>query len=266
MIKIYLKGGLGNQLFQYAYGRAESIRKNIRLVLDLSDLIYPLYLRKKETPRELGLHHFNIQAEIYKPKSNPIIKQFVRKAYEWLVKRERGFQNEKYFKDIIPTLRKDLTLKNPLATEAYKVADQITRDHHATSLHIRRGDYTIDEAALQYHGKCDEAYYLKAIDVLTKKTGFSPSIYIFSDDIEWVMKNISFPVQTTFVSNPGIADYEELYLMSICRHNIIVNSTFSWWGAWLNVNPEKIVITPSHWVLGSGVDVHEIIPAEWTKI
>lgn len=265
MIKVYVKGGLGNQLFQYAYGRAESLRKKTSLCIDTSDLLYPVYFREKETPRNFTLQHFNIQAEVISPKMNPYLKQIFRKLYEWVTKKERGYQSEKYFKDHEKAIRDDLKIITPLSSQTCVFLQKISSDSNSVSIHIRRGDYVKDQKAIIFHGEFDMDYYNRAVRKIIDTKDIKPSLYIFSDEIEWVKNNLKFDYPTVYVSG-NICDYEELYLMSQCKHNIIANSTFSWWGAWLNQNPEKIVIAPSRWLAGSNISINEIIPDKWIKI
>ncbi len=109
-------------------------------------------------------------------------------------------------------------------------------------------------------------YYINAIDLISKKSG-DPVLFVFSDDIPWVQENLKVPYNTHFIDwNSGDQSYEDLRLMSLCKHNIIANSSFSWWGAWLNTNDSKIVVAPAKWFAGTEVDYSDIIPANWIKL
>ena len=178
-----------------------------------------------------------------------------------------GFwQSEKFFKNIEKIIRKEFTLKNPLSNYANVVFEKIKSTPISASLHIRRGDYVLEPHTNAYHGVCGLDYYQKAYEELVKKINSPFEIFVFSDDIEWVKENLRLPGKMHFVSNPNIPDYEEMFLMSCCTHNIIANSSFSWWGAWLNPNKNKIVIAPKQWFANKNEDAKDIVPESWIKI
>ena len=146
------------------------------------------------------------------------------------------------------------------------------------SLHVRRTDVTLEAETNPYFGIATPEYYERALNTLHERiaaaTGgnaaktASPTlrVFIFSDDIAWVQENLKIPYPTTYVSDPGIKDYEELVLMSMCPHNVIANSSFSWWGAWLNENPNKVVVAPSQWVRIRPQNYKDTVPETWIKI
>lgn len=288
MITTNLKGGLGNQIFQYAVGRAISIKRKDALCLDISGYIKHNPIN---TPRKYSLSPFNIKAET--PSMDEIEK--LRNPYGILTKALRFFkmkflrklnlkfrsdfinkspsiyldgffQSEKYFKDYEKEIRQDLTLKNPMSEKSQQISEQIKNTENSVSLHIRRGDYVQDSKTNEYHGTCNPEYYSKALEYISSKIGKSINIFVFSDDIEWVKKNMPIPFQTTYVSSPEIQDFEELILMSQCNHHIIANSSFSWWGAWLDPKSDKIVIAPSRWVKKDEKNYKDIIPSSWIRI
>ncbi|MCK4744844.1 alpha-1,2-fucosyltransferase, partial [Candidatus Parcubacteria bacterium] len=172
------------------------------------------------------------------------------------------WQSEKYFKNIENSIRKEFTLKNDLQLKAKKLLRKI-KNTESISIHIRRNDYISHKPANQYHGVCHLSYYKKAINVIIKKID-DPHFFVFSDDIDWCKKNLKIKFPTIFVE--GNKDYEDLILMSKCKHNIIANSTFSWWGAWLNNNPNKIVIAPKKWFRKKSINTKDLIPKTWIKI
>ena len=174
------------------------------------------------------------------------------------------WQNEKYFKDIEEIIRKEFTLKNPFNKIISGIAEKIS-ETNSVSLHIRRGDYVKDKITNQLHGVCSLDYYLNAINRILEKVS-KPSFFIFSDDIEWAKNNLKLNYSTFFISDNLIKDSEELVLMSKCKHNIIANSSFSWWGAWLNQNPQKIVIAPKQWFKDSSIKTDDLIPDSWQRI
>lgn len=287
MIIVNLKGGLGNQMFQYACGRALSLRtgdtelKLSTIGLDKANDVGDIY-------RPYSLSHFNIKAEIAKPEelervANPygIISKILRRIkskyiYNFYIHfvpsvlNRRGevyldgyFQSEKYFKDCEETVRQDFTLKTPSAhVTLWK--KEMEEEENSVSVHIRRGDY-VGHSSLG--GMITDNYYARAIKKITEMKK-NPRFFVFSDDIEWVKGNMDFPESTVHVSSPDMENYEELTIMSLAKHNIIANSSFSWWGAWLNSNPDKIVICPAKWTLGPGGEkqTRDIIPQSWIKI
>lgn len=178
---------------------------------------------------------------------------------------EGYWQSEKYFKDIKTIIRQDFTLKRPQKGQNKKLAGLIGSSE-SVSIHIRRGDYILDPQVNKVHGTCDLDYYYGAIDKLTKSV-HSPSFFIFSDDPKWVQDHICLAYPTTYVDfNGPDKAYEDLSLMSQCRHHIIANSTFSWWGAWLNENPDKMVIAPKRWFNDNSRDTKDLMPDNWIRM
>jgi hypothetical protein len=156
-------------------------------------------------------------------------------------------------------------MRDPVSKSKQEIINEIM-DTNSVSLHVRRGDYLINPRAKQLLVVCDAEYYLKSVEIMSSKVE-RPHFYIFSDDIKWAKENIIMPFKTTFVGENGPRkSYEDLRLMSLCKHNIIANSSFSWWGAWLNENPNKIVIAPKQWFRSSEKDTKDLIPESWLKI
>ncbi len=137
----------------------------------------------------------------------------------------------------------------------------------SVSIHLRRGDYVSDPWAFHTMGPLPVKYYYKAIDYMSKKLS-DPCFYIFSDDLDWVKDNIKIEAPVSFVEIAnGTKDYLELDIMSKCSHNIIANSSFSWWGAFLNQNPDKIVIAPAQWVIADEINKRiELQLPSWIKM
>ncbi len=184
------------------------------------------------TPREYELGEFNIQAELAKGKNSL----------------EGYFQSEKYFKDIRLILLKDFTLKKK--TKNFLKFEKLITGVSSVSIHVRHGDYVERKITGKYHGILGLDYYRQAIELIRKKIK-TPRFFVFSDD----------PTISDF---SGLTNPEELILMSFCKHNIIANSSFSWWAAWLNKNPSKIVIAPKKW-FRTKTD-SEIIPQGWIMV
>jgi Glycosyl transferase family 11 len=290
MIIVKLSGGLGNQLFQFAAGKALSIKKKSPLWLDISGFGH---LPEGTTPRVYELNSFGIKAglaspsqieKVAKPKGLKRLLNKVSPYYRQAVYQEpfyhydihfpqassntilEGYwQSEKYFKDACPVIRSELQVTASLSPATAAFIRRIS-NVNAVSVHVRRGDYVSDQKTHQYHGACDLNYYRKSLQLITQKTT-DPELFVFSDDIAWAKENLLTELPINFVDhNDDVHAYEDLYLMSHCKHNIIANSSFSWWGAWLNNHPGKIVIAPSKWFNKSDADTKDLLPAEWLTI
>ena len=136
----------------------------------------------------------------------------------------------------------------------------------AVSLHIRRGDYVSNEKYNAAHGTCDLAYYARAADFIADRIG-TPTIYAFSDDPTWVAENLKLPYDVRYVDhNSAATNYEDLRLMAACQHHIIANSSFSWWGAWLNPSQDKLVAAPSQWFADPNKVNPDILPLAWYTV
>lgn len=283
MITVKLKGGLGNQLFQYSFGRLLSHKNNQELKLDTTNLS-----GSKDTFRQYALDVFNINAHIannYEIASNKyplgfvskitkIFNQKILRKYnigynDHLLKSkskyfEGYFQNHKYLEPIRDILLSDITLKESIE-DKYKDLFQKILENNSVSIHIRRGDYVNDKKTKKAHYVFGLEYYQKAIQVIKERLQ-NPIFFIFSDDIDWVKQNLKINEETYYVSNDNIKDYEELIIMSKCKHNIIANSSFSFWGAWLNQNKDKIVIAPHRWNNKFIKEYRDLLPEDWIKI
>jgi len=286
MLLINIKGGLGNQMFQYAFGRALADERGEELKLDLSGLTRAG--RHGDAERPFALQAFNLTCttataeEVRAARYPHGIRSRIREGVEMKVLRRLGltsedsvarkryrsyfdgyWQSPRYFEHIRSILLADFTLKQPLGPAAEMVAGQIQRST-AISLHVRRGDYAQNPHVRTQFGLCSPKYYENAIAKMN--SSFSAATYfIFSDDIAWVKEHIRTPKHTVFVSRPEITDAEELTLMSMCDHHIIANSSFSWWGAWLNTNPNKIVIAPVPW-FNIPNEHSDLIPSSWITL
>jgi hypothetical protein len=172
------------------------------------------------------------------------------------------WQAEKYFSKIAEQIREDFSFKPTIGSKDAILIDQINKVN-AVSLHVRRGDYVNNPATATTHGLCSLDYYRKAINYLAQRE-LQPHFFVFSDDINWVKSNleINFPCQ--YVDhNRGAESFNDMRLMSLCNHNIIANSSFSWWGAWLNQRVDKIVIAPNQWFADGKVNTMDLRPKSW---
>lgn len=291
MVTVLLSGGLGNQMFQYAAARALATRLDTSLYLDL----YSLEKKTQATVRSFELEVFNIDAEIKNSIRGKILNKilpyaqkhrifflrlnyftdtaaiFYQPSFENLkgnIMMAGSFQNEQYFRNIMTELRSEFTFRKPLTGKNLEISEAIAKSN-AVSIHIRRGDYLTNKSAAANFITCDKDYYDKAIEHINRKVE-NVHFYIFSEDFEWIKENLNFGDQpVTFIDwNKGQESYIDMQLMSLCRHNIIANSSFSWWGAWLNSNVDKIVVAPSRWFRSKDKNalLDKFYPAGWTKI
>lgn len=292
MIILKLQGGLGNQLFQYALGRRLSLDRQAPLKLDLSWFAtqstrsYQLdrYQIKAQLANRVEVQnlthkvHLDLFSLVFRLVQRLLPHYRRRSIYE----QKRGFdpnillktprsayldgywQSEKYFTEIGDILRSDFRLIEAIHPINVLYAQQICSSP-AVSLHIRRGDYLESKFSHIYH-LCDESYYRKAMDLILHN--FTDAhFFVFSDDLEWARQNLTSGPKLTYVENNELKrDWETIYLMSQCRHHIIANSSFSWWGAWLGENPDKMVIAPKKWFASPQNSDADLIPEKWNRI
>lgn len=273
-------------MFQWAFGRALAAQTQVETYFDMSffkkkyarpyeldifnincpkisdfgtKLILNLIwtLRKKIKNKSLfGFNfyseaHFHYDENLFNLQPNTYIEGF--------------FQSEKYFEKIKDIIRSDFCFA--------KEANQINKDvlakietTNSVSLHVRRGDYVSKKRYQNLYANCTLEYYRCAVEYIATKHD-NPTLFIFSDDINWAKENLKLPFECVYVSHNTNADsYEDMRLMSSCKHNVIANSSFSWWGAWLNNNPQKIVIAPKKWFNDKNIIQTDIIPDSWIQI
>lgn len=287
MVIVKLTGGLGNQMFQYAMGRAIAFRNQSDLGLDASWFKRNIGNEK----RNYSLNNFNIIESIA---NTNLFLQKLRSKFSFLedfkkcekkryfkeksvfsfdsdslclsggVYLEGYWQNPKYFEGIKDILCKEFILKKELNIDN-EIVRAIQKEKNSVSIHIRRGDYLVDPVYVKLNVALSIDYYKSAIEIISQKVEY-PHFFIFSDDIKWAENNFKLNYPTIFVSDNAIKDSEEIILMSKCKHNIIANSSFSWWGAWLNNNFQKIVIAPLKWSGDSLIDTRELVPYSWIRI
>lgn len=291
MIISHIIGGLGNQMFQYAAGRALAIAHQQPLLLDIKDFAdYPLHQGFELTRVFNAAISTASTAEIQNVlgwQANKRIK--TRLTYpRWAILRNRHFivephfnywagiqqlpssaylfgywQSERYFQDIANVIRTDFAFKQPFSEKNADLAQQISQVN-AVSIHVRRGDYVQNPAANAVHGLCSLAYYQAAVFAMSQRVE-QPCFFVFSDDIEWVKANLPLSSCQYISHNQGIDSYNDMRLMSLCQHHIIANSSFSWWGAWLNPSPTKIVIAPKKWFAIDN-NISDLLPQEWLSL
>ena len=275
---IKVTGGLGNQMFIYAfYLRMKKYYPKVRI--DLSDMMHYKVHYGYEMHRVFNLPHtefcinqplkkvieFLFFKKIYERKQAPNSLRAFEKKYFWPLLYFKGFyQSERFFADIKDEVRESFTFdKNKANSRSLNMLEILYKDENAVSLHIRRGDYLQPKHWATTGSVCQLPYYQNAIAEMSRRVA-SPSYYIFSDDIAWVKENLPLQNAVYIDWNTDEDSWQDMMLMSHCKHHIICNSTFSWWGAWLNPNMDKTVIVPSRWFQHS--EAPDIYPTGWIKV
>jgi hypothetical protein len=174
------------------------------------------------------------------------------------------FQSEQYFRDIRDILLGDFSWVNEPRGKNKELFGQINNDKSSVSVHVRRGDYVSNNNAAKFHGLTGLDYYRAAVNKIAKQVK-NPNLYVFSDDPDWCKRKLKFKQPTIYISH-NTNGSEDMRLMKTCRHNIIANSSFSWWGAWLNENPNKIVIAPKQWFSHPESNTKDLILSSWHKL
>ncbi|MCV6609744.1 MAG: alpha-1,2-fucosyltransferase [Amphritea sp.] len=287
MVIVKIIGGLGNQMFQYAY--ALSLKnKGYDVKLDLSAFVdyqlhggyqlgnYNLSLEEASETETLAIKKSGSLERIFRKfkglKSDRVLRESNSSYDVKMLNPDDNhhligyFQSEKYFADLRDVVLAEFSIRNGLCDHSKQLLEGIESEDNSVSLHIRRGDYVSNPAANAIHGLCDLAYYENAIEYLkTSLDGFK--VYVFSDDIAWSRENLIIE-NAEYIEPSGAFPGEDMYLMSRCKHNIIANSSFSWWGAWLNTHTEKIVIAPEKWYADPERQplTKTMIPESWLSI
>lgn len=285
MVTVAVFGGLGNQMFQYAIGRSLANRLGCRLQLDL---------RHYDQHRAFayGLGNFKIDAVIGTSRTLPPRKSNRLKYLRWrylsnrhrMIREQslsfdprvltltgslylRGYwQSEKYFADIANIIRQDFENAKPATGPNFEMLEQIN-SNSSIALHVRRGDYVSDPKANKFHGTCPPDYYQRGVRRIVDAIGGNPTVFVFSDDWQWARQNIHTDCEMVFVHhNDSFAAHEDLRLMSACQHQVISNSTFSWWAAWLNSHTRKQVIAPRQWFADPQTRSDDILPEQWQTL
>ncbi|SRR5712691_8780955 len=290
MVIVKLIGGLGNQMFQYALGRTLSLLHDAELKLDVSP-----FDRYKLHGYALG--HLNVQENLASAREvrhakvagwwNRVVSKTPSQAASpgsWIWVRESSFcfderilgtkancyldgywQSEKYFSSQANVIRNEFALRSSLDPESNRVAEVI-RNSTSVSIHVRRGDYVSSLKTSKIHGTCSADYYREAAALISSEVT-DPRFFVFSDDPEWTRFNLPVRGAVTYVTHNGAdRNYADLHLMRLCKHHIIANSSFSWWGAWLAASPTKIVVAPKLWFSSASHDTTDLIPDTWIRI
>ncbi|MEH6449371.1 MAG: alpha-1,2-fucosyltransferase [Oleispira sp.] len=280
MIKIIAQGRLGNHLFQFAVAkhlamkhdtevvflipRKKSSQVMMRLLAEFNLTGVKFSARfHDESQKRPSLYWSDFETKLFKEKQWAFDSEALEVRDEVFL--EGFFQSEKYFKDIEPTIRQELSFNKPLGAELGNIYREKIQTTESVSVHIRRGDYLESEL----HHVCGIDYFKRSIEYIKSKINH-PQFFFFSDDISWCIENFSHE-DATFVDIEGADDNPviDLQLMSLCQHNIISNSSFSWWAAWLNEHQEKIVVSPNRWFNHENLSAQGMKDTalnEWVKI
>jgi hypothetical protein len=284
---IYFQGGLGNQMFQYAF---------YKYLEHIGEQNLAISIASPSLKRHCGFELFRIFPKINQNKPK-IVSSLLKNAYYNVVYQVRnrieythpyllfehfnticdaehlklgnarllmGFwQNKFYCEQVKDIIFEDFTFMPFEDAENIQIAKLISEAESSVSLHIRRGDYLQNNI---YGNVCTLDYYEKAISYLQNQIK-NPTFFVFSDDPNWVKENLQLPNAHYIAHNKGANAFRDMQLMSLCKHNIIANSSFSWWGAWLNQYKEKIVITPSIWYnIPNNRVIDDLISDKWVRI
>lgn len=289
IVRIY--GGLGNQLFMYACGLALACRRQAPLLIHVGTL-------KSEQYRPFGLGIFKLRAAQADDRLVQNVRDFGdgKLSREWFhVRRSLGLANnpgyvretgwrfdhavlesstpcylkghwmcERYFADQSSEVRRDLQFRDLAMGRNAEIAAEIAACPNAVSIHVRRGDYLAGSNAAIY-ASLGQTYYRHALEAIRQRVA-QPRFFCFSDDPQAARRDLGLPADTVFVDHNGGAGHEDLRLMTLCRHHIIANSTFSWWGAWLAGSAGQVVVAPRRWWIHPDYDDTDIIPDRWLRI
>lgn len=279
MIIIRLKGGLGNQLFQYAFGRLLSIKNRI-------EVKYNFLTNEKDYPRDYALNDFKTKVEMatdedirkiryplgFLSKVNNFLKIKIFRKFNIgyipeLLNKKNGYfegywQSYKYLEPIRKELVEEITLKKSDINK-YEIVSKI-ESTNSVYVGVRRGDYVSNPKFAKEWITFDIKYYENAFKLIKEKV-INPTLFVFSDDIEWCKNNIKTDLPIIF-SDPNIPIYENFMIATKCKNNIIANSSFTFWIAWLNQTPNKIVISPKKWNNRYTKDYKDLLPPTWIQI
>lgn len=290
MIIVKLMGGMGNQMFQYAFGRSLSLKKGVTLKLDLNFLL-DRTPKKNFVFRDYDLTIFNCKPQIlneddkksffgsflmgnkYFNKLLPVKnrKFYTESHFEYDknvlklnedIYLEGYWQSYNYFSEFESTIRKDFSFKNKFNVEEELINQKILSTN-SVCINVRRADFLTNS----FHGVCNEEYFNKGLNYI-KNSESELNVFVFSDDIEWCKNNLNFELPTNFIDHEYAGEKFQSYLqlMTNCKHFIIPNSSFGWWAAWLANFSKKIVVAPKKWFSDSNINTKDLIPDDWIRI
>lgn len=289
MFIFHLQGGLGNQLFQYAAARALSIRRNVPFKVHFHDpdktvkRAFTLHVFRADiqhaTPEQLYPYRPLSIAEklgellwatksrlpVYSEKTDYILDEglFTCPPDSYIT----GYwQSPEYFRGLEKLISEDLVISEPPSSQNSMWLERI-RNCCSVAVHVRRGDFITVPRTLEIHGVCLVDYFQRSIDIIRQRVE-KAVFFFFSEDPEWVRSNLLPISPGSYVIDNNLrmgSEFEDFRLMSECKHQIISNSSFSWWAAWLNRNQEKVVIAPKNWLAIKKLSVGSLVPPEWIR-
>ncbi len=293
MVIVRFKGGMGNQLFQYAFGLQLAKRLGARLTFDPTNLLYrnnpPDFVYRNYdldvfqpsvtdflAPPGLLAKIYNLRIEKLSAAASylvtrkyPVVKEahfhyderLLPEAQEGVIY-DGWWQSPKYFAGVEEQLRQDLRFSRPVIDASRDLLGRI-EGCNAVCLNVRRTDFLKVDTL----NATDKDYFLRGADYLIDRLD-DPRFFVFSDDIEWCRENISLAAPTEFVdhAHKGFKFGNYLRLMTACRHFLIPNSSFAWWAAWLNTQPGKVVVAPKNWFTDPNIDTSDLVPQEWVRL
>jgi hypothetical protein len=299
MIIVGVKNGLGNQMFQFAFGKVLEWKYGINVYYDIMNDAFVSGFRTDMDVFEIGDYSTVDKelVEVFKPFS--IAKYRIERKYlsytyyklrrivhpsklvleslpskycelfeKFNFQKDYYFMghwmNMRYFDGYENRIKALFQLKDKDFYQTGEAREMLDSDYDTVSVHIRRGDYLSSE----FMEKIEMDYYNKALEVIRTKVP-NPFLYIFTNDPDWVRDEFNYQIPYVLVSgNKGSDSYKDMMLMSLCKHNIIANSSFSWWGAFLNKNKDAIIISPAKWysAIEKNTHVHNMIPEKWTRL
>ena len=304
MITVSLIGGLGNQMFQYAAGKALAERHGVPLALDLSGfenyalrsflldrLLVPEASASPARAEPIQKPEVNFARAKWKaridrllakaglPKLTPSPHEYREPhfhydpAFETLGPRTAlfgYFQSERYFSSIAGSLRDWFSPREPLGSAAFTTLARIEASRLPISVHVRRGDY-LNPGTAEYHGILSDSYYRDALGRLGAGANQDAQLFVFSDDAAAAEQVLDFVPKSrqVYVRGDPARPWEDMALMARCRHHVIANSSFSWWGAWLNRSSDKIVVAPRAWFAPNELrskNTEDLYPAGWILV
>jgi hypothetical protein len=292
MIVVKLMGGLGNQMFQYAFGRHLEHRLGVQLKFDTSDFALtsggPGFVPRKydldifgidvdvATPKEIarlrdrtGIAPLDrLLNRVLGPKPSHVVElpvfHFVQERYEGSDDTyfDGYWQSEKYFADVEPEIRREFSVVEPLEPRSEELMREITASN-SVCVNVRRGDFVVNDR----HGWFGSDYFSQGEKMLANRMT-DHRFYVFSDDVEWCRENLRFDRPTVFVGHEfaGRKFQDYLRLMAACRHFIIPNSSFAWWAVWLNNSTDRVVVAPKKWFNAPELDASDLFQPDWILI
>lgn len=292
MVVVRLTGGLGNQLFQYAAARRLALVRGAELALDIGWFRHEAPRYPAARPYEL--QHLDLPARVISLPPAAILRwerglaarigrwpgrrirlPVIRQSSDWSGVDQRvldgpadvlldGYwQNERYFQDAAETIRAELRLPASPAPRFGELLEAI-ESSEAIAVHVRRGDYVTVPQVAEVHGAVELSYYRRAVGLVAERVGLDAHVFVFSDDPGWAEEHLAFKLPTTHVGRMAWSATAELRLMASCRHHVVANSSYSWWGAWLAERPGQVVVAPKRWTRST--DSSAIVPTRWMRI